>query len=89
MKDFIDKVKGNFIYWFLYSLSIYYFGKKVFKFLVVEIGYVFELKDWIVEDFINIKDVGLIVVENVICFFEVFSNVEMLEEMEILGVNFS
>lgn len=89
MKDSIDKAKGNPIHRLLHSLSIHHLGKKVSKLLAAEIGHVLELKDWTAEDFTTIKDVGPIVAENVIRFFEVPTNVEMLEEMEALGVNLS
>lgn len=87
MEASIEKAKQNPIHRLLHSLSIHHLGKKVSKLLAAEIEHVLDLKDWTTEDFTNIKDVGPIVAENVIRFFEVPANVEMLVEMESLGVN--
>lgn len=87
MKESVEKAKKNPIYRLLHSLSIHHLGKKVSKLLAAEVNHVLDLKDWTEEDFTNIKDVGPIVAENVIRFFAVPANVEMLEEMEALGVN--
>jgi len=87
MKKSIDKAKQNPIHRLLHSLSIHHLGQKVSKLLAAEIKHVLELKDWALEDFTNIKDVGPIVAENVIEFFNEPSNVALLEEMESLGVN--
>lgn len=83
----IEKAKQNPIHRLLHSLTIHHLGKKVSKLLAAEIEHVLDLKDWTAEDFTNIKDVGPIVAENVIRFFEVPANVELLEDMEKLGVN--
>ncbi len=85
----IEKAKQNPIHRLLHSLTIHHLGKKVSKLLAAEIEHVLDLKDWTAEDFTNIKDVGPIVAENVIRFFDVPANVELLEEMEKLGVNLS
>lgn len=85
----IEKAKQNPIHRLLHSLTIHHLGKKVSKLLAAEIEHVLDLKDWTAEDFTNIKDVGPIVAENVIQFFEMPANVQLLEEMESLGVNLS
>ncbi|MFK7808273.1 MAG: helix-hairpin-helix domain-containing protein, partial [Saprospiraceae bacterium] len=71
----------------LYSLTIHHLGRKVSKLLAQEINHVLDLKDWTLEQFVEIKDVGPIVAENVIAFFQNPSNIELLETMEALGVN--
>lgn len=83
----IDKAKKNPIKRLLHSLSIHHLGKKVSALLAAEIGHVLDLKDWELEDFTNIKDVGPKVAENVTAFFANEQNIELLKEMEILGVN--
>jgi len=84
----IEKAKKNPISRLLHSLSIHHLGKKVSKLLAAEIGQVMELKNWTLEDFTKIKDVGPVVAENVIRFFQNERNVALLEDMESLGVNF-
>lgn len=83
----IAKAKTNPIHRLLHSLSIHHLGKKVSKLLAAEIGHVLELKDWDQERFLQIKDVGPVVAENVQRFFANPQNVALLETMEALGVN--
>ncbi len=71
----------------LHSLSIHHFGKKASKLVAAEIEHVLELKNWTLENFTEIKDIGPVVAENVISWFMDENNVKLLEEMESLGVN--
>lgn len=87
LRESVDKGRENPIYRLLHSLSIHHLGKKVSKLLAAEIDHVLDLKDWTLEDYTNIKDVGPVVAENVMRFFQSGQNVEMLREMEALGVN--
>lgn len=89
LKDSIEKAKQNPIYRLLHSLSIHHLGKKVSKLLAAELKHVLDLKEWTLDDFLHIKDVGPVVAENVIRFFSNNRNIRMLEEMERLGVNLS
>lgn len=83
----IDKAKQNPIHRLLHSLSIHHLGKKVSKLIAAEISHVLDLKDWKLEDFTNIKDVGPIVAENIITFFSTEKNIALLEQLEAFGVN--
>ncbi len=85
----VEKAKENPIYRLLHSLSIHHLGRKVSRLLAAEIDHVLDLKEWTLEDFTHIKDVGPVVAENVIRFFSRNKNIRMLEEMERLGVNLS
>jgi len=87
IKASVEKAKQNPIYRLLHSLSIHHLGKKVSKLLAAEIKHVLELKDWTLEDFTHIHDVGPKVGENVMEYFAHERNIGMLEEMEALGVN--
>lgn len=88
LKKAINKAKKNPIHRVLYSLSIHHFGRKASKLVAQEIKHILELKDWTTENFTEIKDVGPVVAENVIEYFQNPKNIEILEEMEKLGVNF-
>ncbi len=83
----IDKAKQNPIHRLLHSLSIHHLGKKASKLLAQEINHVLDLQNWTEEDFTNIKDIGPVVAENVLAFFNDASNIELLKKMESLGVN--
>lgn len=82
-----EKAKKNPISRLLHSLSIHHVGKKVSKLIAAEIEHVLDLKDWTLEKFTDIKDIGPVVGENIIAFFQDGTNVSLLEEMESLGVN--
>ena len=83
----IEKAKQNPISKLLHSLSIHHLGKKASKLIAQEISHVFDLKNWSEEDFTNIKDIGPVVAKNVIEYFSIPANIEMLERMETYGVN--
>ncbi|MBK7409624.1 MAG: NAD-dependent DNA ligase LigA [Saprospirales bacterium] len=87
LKASIEKARQNPIQRLLHSLSIHHLGQKISKLLAAEIGHVLDLKDWTAEDFTHIKDVGPVVAENVMAWFHHPSNIQLLEEMESLGVN--
>lgn len=83
----INKAKKNPIHKLLHSLSIHHLGKKASKLIAQEINHVLDLKTWTEETFTNIKDIGPVVAKNVIDYFSVPANIEMLEKMESYGVN--
>jgi DNA ligase (NAD+) len=83
----IDKAKSNPIHRFLHSLGIHHVGKKASRLLAYEINHVLELASWNKERFLQIKDIGPVVADNVIRFFQDTSNIDMLTRLEKLGVN--
>ncbi len=83
----IEIAKKQPIHRLLHSLAIHHLGKKVSKLLAAELEHVLDLKDWTVEDYTHIKDVGPIVAENVMNWFAEPRNIELLQELESLGVN--
>jgi DNA ligase (NAD+) len=83
----IEKAKRNPISRLLHSLSIHHLGKKASKLIAAKINHVLDLKDWTVEEFIAIKDIGPVVAENVVEYFSHSENIKMLERMEARGVN--
>ncbi|MCF8239468.1 MAG: NAD-dependent DNA ligase LigA [Saprospiraceae bacterium] len=87
LRTAIDKARKNPIHRLLHSLSIHHLGKKASKLLAEEIGHVLELRDWDEERYLSIKDIGPIVAKNVMAFFAQPENIDLLKEMEALGVN--
>lgn len=83
----IEKAKQNPIHRLLHSLSIHHLGRKVSKLLAAEVKHVLDLKDWTLEQFVNIHEVGPTVGENVMAFFADPDNIALLEKMESHGVN--
>lgn len=87
LKLAIDKAKKNPIQKLLHSLSVHHLGKKASKLLAEQINHVLDLKSWTKEDFVDIKDIGPVVADNVIAFFEKEDNLALLARMEERGVN--
>ncbi|MFZ1454902.1 MAG: NAD-dependent DNA ligase LigA [Saprospiraceae bacterium] len=87
IKNSIEKAKQNPIQRLLHSLSIHHLGKKASKLIAEQIGHVLDLTEWEVERFLEIKDIGPVVAENVKAWFSEHNNVEMLNRMEAFGVN--
>jgi len=87
LQQSIEEAKQNSIYRLLHSLSIHHLGQKASKLIAAEIQHVLDLQEWDVERFTSIKDIGPVVAENVMAFFQNPKNVALLREMEELGVN--
>jgi DNA ligase (NAD+) len=83
----IEKAKNNPIQRLLHSLSIHHLGKKAGKLLAAEIEHILDLKDWDVERFTAVKEIGPVVAQNVMEYFSNDRNIAILKEMESLGVN--
>ena len=87
LKTAIDKAKQNPIHRFLHSLTIHHLGQKASKLLAQRINHVLELQNWTAETFVDIKDIGPVVAENVMEFFSQPSNIALIQELEVAGVN--
>ena len=87
LKNAVDKAKKNPIHKLLHSLSIHHLGKKASKLLAEQINHVMDLSEWSREKFIDIKDIGPVVADNVTFFFSQENNIAMLRRMEERGVN--
>ena len=83
----VEKAKKQPIYRLLHSLSVHHMGQRTSKLLAAEINHVLDLKDWDMEKYQTIKDIGPVVAKNIFNFFQNPHNVELLETMEQLGVN--
>lgn len=87
LKIAINTAKSNPIHRLLHSLSIHHLGKKASKLIAQEINHVLDLAAWDEEKFINIKDIGPVVAQNVAAFFSQVENIALLKKMEEYGVN--
>jgi DNA ligase (NAD+) len=83
----IDKAKANPIYKLLQSLVIHHLGKRASKLIAEHIGHVMDLKEWEQDRFLQIKDIGPVVAQNVSLWFSDQRNIEMLNRLEQHGVN--
>ena len=87
MQAAIDKAKKNPIYRLLHSLTIHHLGIKASKIIAGEIDHVLDLQHWDEERFTRIHNIGKVLTHNVIRFFQNEKNIDLLKEMEALGVN--
>ncbi len=83
----VEKAKSNPIQRLLHSLSIHHLGKKASKLIAEQISHVLDLQHWPKERFLEIKDIGPVVADNVIGWFANEKNITMLQKMESYGVN--
>jgi DNA ligase (NAD+) len=87
LRKAVDKAKTNPIHRLLHSLSIHHLGQKGSKLIAAEIDHVLDLRDWDLEKYQTIKDVGPVLAQNVFNFFQNEHNVELLQTMESIGLN--
>ncbi len=83
----VSKSKQQPLYRLIHGLSIHHVGLKMSKTLSAQVNHLLDLKDWSREDLTAIREVGPIVADNVASFFNDPSNIEVLRELESLGVN--
>ena len=71
----------------IYGLGIRYVGETTAKTLAKSVDTIFDLKNFTIEDFQQLKDIGGKVAESVFDFFSNEDNIQMLEELAAKGVN--
>ncbi len=77
----VEKAKANPISRLLYSFSIPLVGRTVSKILVAEVEDIRDLQAWDVERLTALHDIGPKVAENVVAFFSVQANLDLLDEL--------
>jgi DNA ligase (NAD+) len=83
----VETAKRNPLWRLLHGLSIHHLGKKASQLLAQNVGHALELADWSEAQFLNIKDIGPTVAENVMAYFAVPLHRQQIRELEGLGVN--
>ena len=83
----IEASKQNPAYRLLYALGIRHIGKTNSKILVAEVEKLQHLADWTVEQLCELNDIGPIVAQQVVNVFGQPETIELLNELEALGVN--
>lgn len=87
LRKSIERAKNNSLTRILTSLSIHHVGKKASSVLASHIHHLLDLKEWKEEDYTKIRDIGPVVAQNLIEFFSVEENIEILKRLEALGVD--
>lgn len=71
----------------VFGLGIRYVGQTTAKTLAKEVEHLLDFRDWDQEKLLELPDIGPKVAESVHEFFQTDENIEMLKELEDLGVN--
>jgi len=87
LKKAIQNSRNQPIFRLLHGLSIHHLGLKMSKTIAAQISHVLDLANWSREDLTEIHEVGPIVAENIVSFFREKENIQILKELEELGVN--
>lgn len=83
----IEKAKQNPIYRLLHSLSIPQLGRKASKLIAAEINHILDLREWDLEKYQTIKDIGPVLADKMFQFFQHEQNLALMADLESLGVN--
>jgi len=83
----IEASKNNPAYRLLYGLGLRFVGQSYSKLLVAEVEKLQDLADWSVEQLCSLHDIGPKVAQQVYDAFAKQSTIDLLDELESLGVN--
>jgi len=82
----IEKSKSQPLHRLLYALGIRFVGETTAKTLARSVSHLLDLKNFSLEDLQNLEDVGPKVAGSIRHFFSNDSNIEMLEQLEKIGL---
>jgi DNA ligase (NAD+) len=82
----IEKSKQQPLHRLIYALGIRYVGETTAKVLANSVSHVMDFKKFSTEDYLQLEDIGPKVAGSIFQFFANEDNIQMLEELEKLGV---
>lgn len=86
LQEAIEKSKSQPLYRLINALGIRYVGETTAKTLAQAVDHLLDLSKKEKEELQNIEDVGVKVAESIYQFFRQESNIQMLQQLEILGL---
>lgn len=89
LKDAIEKSKSQPLHRLIYALGIRYVGETTAKALANSIQSLLDLKDRSEEQLQEVEDIGVKVANSIYQFFRNQHNLYMLEQLRLLGLQFS
>jgi len=84
----IEKSKAQPLYRLIFGLGIRYVGETTAKVLAKKVASLWELKDFSEEQLMELEDIGPKVAGSIYDFFQAPQSIELLQELESLGLNF-
>ena len=88
LKTAIEASKKQPLHRLIYALGIRFVGETTAKVLSNAVDYLLDFKTKSLEDLQSLEDIGPKVAGSIIKFFSITENINMLEELERLGLNF-
>jgi DNA ligase (NAD+) len=87
LQEAIEASKEQPLHRLIFALGIRYVGVTTAKTLAHSVKHLYEFKDFSIEDLQNLEDIGPKVAGSVYQFFHNWDNIEMLKELESLGLH--
>jgi DNA ligase (NAD+) len=88
LKTAIENSKKQPLHRLIYALGIRFIGETTAKTLAQAVNHLLDFKDFSIEQLQSLEDVGPKVAGSIHHFFSTESNIEMLKELELLGLPF-
>lgn len=83
----IDASKAQPLHRLIFGLGIRYVGETTAKLLANKISHLLELKNFTIEELQQLEDIGPKVAGSIVHFFSTQENLDMLHQLETLGLN--
>ncbi|MCF6402211.1 NAD-dependent DNA ligase LigA [Chitinophaga filiformis] len=83
----IEQSKAQPLHRLVFGLGIRYVGETTAKTLANAVNHLLDFKDWTEEQLLALEDIGPKVAGSIKQFFQTADNIQMLQELETLGVN--
>lgn len=87
LKNAIENSKKQDLHRLIFGLGIRFVGETTAKILAKNINHLLDLRNWSVEQLMELEDIGPKVSSSIYAFFHREENIEMLENLASLGVN--
>jgi DNA ligase (NAD+) len=89
LKSAIEASKKQPLHRVIFALGIRFIGETTAKVLAHTVNHILELKNYSLEQLMELEDIGPKVANSVYTFFQNDDNIKALQELEALGVNLS
>lgn len=86
LKEAIDQSKQQPLHRLLFALGIRFVGETTAKVLAQKVNHLLDLKDLSIEELQTLEDIGPKVAGSIVHFFSSEDNINMLKELEALGI---
>lgn len=89
LRQSVEASKKRPLFRFLIGLSIHHLGQRAARLIANQVDHMRDLESWNEKDYTAIKEIGPVLAENMVEFFNAEHNLDMIRELEELGVDLS